>query len=74
MMISLFPQYDEYINSALNFLEFKLSEGISDNHTLALVTYALSLAKSTEAKAALDLLNKRSEQQGILRCFGVERI
>lgn len=67
MMISLFPQYDEYINSALNFLEFKLSEGISDNHTLALVTYALSLAKSTEAKAALDLLNKRSEQQGILR-------
>ncbi|KAH0622086.1 hypothetical protein JD844_024050, partial [Phrynosoma platyrhinos] len=60
-------KYDNNIRRALNFLEFKLSEGISDNHTLALVTYAISLAKSTDAKRALDILNERSEQQGDLR-------
>ncbi|XP_042302267.1 CD109 antigen [Sceloporus undulatus] len=60
-------KYDNNIRKALNFLEFKLSEGISDNHTLALVTYAVSLAKSTDAKRALDILNGRSEQQGDLR-------
>ncbi|XP_066478804.1 CD109 antigen [Tiliqua scincoides] len=60
-------KYNDHISRALNFLEFKLSEGISDNHTLALVTYALSLARSSEAKAALDMLNKRSEQQGDVR-------
>uniref|UniRef100_A0A803T9M7 CD109 molecule n=1 Tax=Anolis carolinensis TaxID=28377 RepID=A0A803T9M7_ANOCA len=57
-------KYDNNIRRALNFLEFKLSEGISDNHTLALVTYALSIARSTDAKKALDTLNERSEQQG----------
>ncbi|XP_053237251.1 CD109 antigen isoform X1 [Podarcis raffonei] len=60
-------KYDYAIRKALDFLEFKLSEGISDNHTLALVTYALSLAKSAEAKRALDLLNERSEHQEELR-------
>ncbi|XP_062981026.1 CD109 antigen [Elgaria multicarinata webbii] len=60
-------KYDENIRRALNFLEFKLSEGISDNYTLALMTYALSLAKSAESKTALDILNERSEQQGDLR-------
>nr|XP_060608900.1 CD109 antigen [Anolis sagrei ordinatus] len=57
-------KYDNNIRRALNFLEFKLSEGISDNHTLALVTYALSIARSTDAKKALDSLNERAEQQG----------
>ncbi|XP_061479122.1 CD109 antigen isoform X2 [Rhineura floridana] len=60
-------KYDNAIRRALDFLEFKLSEGISDNYTLALVTYALSLTKSAEAKRALDTLNERSEQQGELR-------
>ncbi|XP_044278097.1 CD109 antigen isoform X1 [Varanus komodoensis] len=55
-------KYAENIRRALNFLEFKLSEGIPDNYTLALVTYALSLSRSAESKTALDTLNKRSEQ------------
>uniref|UniRef100_A0A452HFE2 CD109 antigen n=1 Tax=Gopherus agassizii TaxID=38772 RepID=A0A452HFE2_9SAUR len=42
-------------------------EGISDNYTLTLVTYALSLVKSTKAKEALDVLNQRSERQGDIR-------
>nr|XP_025043911.1 CD109 antigen [Pelodiscus sinensis] len=55
------------VTNAVNFLETKLEEGVSDNYTLALVTYALSLAKSVKAKEALDALNQRSEQQGDLR-------
>ncbi|XP_030302930.1 CD109 antigen [Calypte anna] len=55
------------IKSATNFLEDKLEEGISDNYTLALVTYALSWAKSTKAKEALNILNQRAEHQGEFR-------
>uniref|UniRef100_A0A663EB45 CD109 antigen n=1 Tax=Aquila chrysaetos chrysaetos TaxID=223781 RepID=A0A663EB45_AQUCH len=53
--------------SATNFLEDKLEEGISDNYTLALVTYALSWAKSAKAKEALNMLNQRAENQGDFR-------
>uniref|UniRef100_A0A8C6JJY9 CD109 antigen n=1 Tax=Melopsittacus undulatus TaxID=13146 RepID=A0A8C6JJY9_MELUD len=53
--------------SATNFLEDKLEEGISDNYTLALVTYALSWAKSIKAKEALNILNQRAEHQGEFR-------
>uniref|UniRef100_A0A8C0BPM9 CD109 antigen n=1 Tax=Buteo japonicus TaxID=224669 RepID=A0A8C0BPM9_9AVES len=53
--------------SATNFLEDKLEEGISDNYTLALVTYALSWAKSAKAKEALNILNQRAEHQGDFR-------
>ncbi|KAJ7341665.1 hypothetical protein JRQ81_006104 [Phrynocephalus forsythii] len=60
-------KYGDNIRRALNFLEYKLSEGIADNHTLAVVAYALSLAKSVDAKMALDTLNQRSEKQGELR-------
>ncbi|NXH20679.1 CD109 protein, partial [Bucco capensis] len=60
-------QHAYAIKSATNFLEDKLKEGISDNYTLALVTYALSWAKSTKAKEALTALNQRAEQQGELR-------
>uniref|UniRef100_A0A663EB10 CD109 antigen n=1 Tax=Aquila chrysaetos chrysaetos TaxID=223781 RepID=A0A663EB10_AQUCH len=45
----------------------KLEEGISDNYTLALVTYALSWAKSAKAKEALNMLNQRAENQGDFR-------
>ncbi|XP_074847111.1 CD109 antigen isoform X2 [Carettochelys insculpta] len=55
------------VTNAANFLETKLEEGISDNYTLTLVTYALSLAKSVKGKEALDVLNRRSEQQGDVR-------
>ncbi|XP_010085491.1 PREDICTED: CD109 antigen [Pterocles gutturalis] len=55
------------IKSATNFLEDKLEEGILNNYTLALVTYALSWAKSAKAKEALNMLNQRAEHQGEFR-------
>ncbi|XP_063147121.1 LOW QUALITY PROTEIN: CD109 antigen [Candoia aspera] len=58
----------QFSKKALDFLEFQLSD-ILDNHTLALVTYALSLAKSTTAKRALNKLNERSERRGELRLW-----
>uniref|UniRef100_A0A8B9F4K6 CD109 antigen n=1 Tax=Amazona collaria TaxID=241587 RepID=A0A8B9F4K6_9PSIT len=60
-------QHAYVIKSATNFLEDKLEEGISDNYTLALVTYALSWAKSIKAKEALNILNQRAEHQGEFR-------
>uniref|UniRef100_A0A8C5TTN8 CD109 antigen n=1 Tax=Malurus cyaneus samueli TaxID=2593467 RepID=A0A8C5TTN8_9PASS len=57
-------QHAYAIKTATNFLEDKLGEGISDNYTLALVTYALSWAKSTKAKEALNMLTQRAERQG----------
>ncbi|KAI1241136.1 hypothetical protein IHE44_0009599 [Lamprotornis superbus] len=60
-------QHAYAIKTATNFLEDKLEEGISDNYTLALVTYALSWAKSTRAKEALNMLNQRAERQGEFR-------
>ncbi|NWS55261.1 CD109 protein, partial [Chunga burmeisteri] len=60
-------QHAYVIKSATNFLEDKLEEGISDNYTLALVTYALSWAKSAKAKEALNILNQRAEHQGEFR-------
>ncbi|NXB74960.1 CD109 protein, partial [Donacobius atricapilla] len=60
-------QHAYAIKTATNFLEDKLEEGISDNYTLALVTYALSWAKSTRAKEALNMLNQRAEHQGEFR-------
>ncbi|NXN92969.1 CD109 protein, partial [Rhinopomastus cyanomelas] len=60
-------QHAYAIKSATNFLEEKLEGGISDNYTLALVTYALSSAKSAKAKEALNILNQRAEDQGEFR-------
>ncbi|TRZ24746.1 hypothetical protein HGM15179_002448 [Zosterops borbonicus] len=60
-------QHAYAIKTATNFLEDKLEEGISDNYTLALVTYALSWAKSARAKEALNMLNQRAERQGEFR-------
>ncbi|NXS99722.1 CD109 protein, partial [Jacana jacana] len=60
-------QHAYVIKSATSFLQNKLEEGISDNYTLALVTYALSWAKSSKAKEALNTLNERAEQQGEFR-------
>ncbi|XP_068021293.1 CD109 antigen [Melanerpes formicivorus] len=57
-------QHAYVIKSATNYLEDKLEEGIGDNYTLAIVTYALSWAKSTKAKEALNVLNQRAEHQG----------
>ncbi|MGH0137708.1 UNVERIFIED_CONTAM: hypothetical protein FKN15_036571 [Acipenser sinensis] len=56
--------YQSAVLGAVSFLENRLAEGISNNYTLSLVTYALSLANSTLAKTALDELNSRAEKDG----------
>lgn len=55
------------ITAATNYLESQMNEVISDNYTLSLVTYALSLVGRKKAKEGLDLLNRRAEHNGDLR-------
>lgn len=45
-------------------MESEFSRGISDNYTLALITYALSFVGSPKAKEALNMLTWRAEQEG----------
>ncbi|KAG8513202.1 CD109 antigen, partial [Galemys pyrenaicus] len=52
------------VEDSISFLESEFSRGISDNYTLALITYALSSVKSPKAKEALNLLTQRAEQEG----------
>uniref|UniRef100_A0A8C9PH46 CD109 antigen n=1 Tax=Spermophilus dauricus TaxID=99837 RepID=A0A8C9PH46_SPEDA len=52
------------IQDSVTFLESEFSRGISDNYTLALITYALSSVKSPKAKEALNLLTEHAEQEG----------
>uniref|UniRef100_A0A8B9R093 CD109 antigen n=1 Tax=Anas platyrhynchos TaxID=8839 RepID=A0A8B9R093_ANAPL len=68
VMSSLLGFSDKQVLELINGIyKDKLQEGISDNYTLALVTYALSCAKSTKAKEALSILNERAEHQGEFR-------
>nr|DBA26423.1 TPA: hypothetical protein GDO54_010688 [Pyxicephalus adspersus] len=55
------------MTAATNYLESQMNEVISDNYTLSLVTYALSLVGRNKAKEGLDLLNSRAEHEGDLR-------
>ncbi|XP_075058734.1 CD109 antigen-like [Mixophyes fleayi] len=55
------------ITASTNYLESEMNEVISDNYTLSLVTYALSLVGRNKAKEGLDLLNNRAEKEGSLR-------
>ncbi|XP_069830742.1 CD109 antigen-like [Dendropsophus ebraccatus] len=55
------------ITAATNYLESQMNEVTSDNYTLSLVTYALSLVGRNKAKEGLDLLNRRAERNGDLR-------
>ncbi|KAM5256508.1 CD109 antigen [Ctenodactylus gundi] len=55
------------VQNSINFLESEFSKGISDNYTLAVVTYALSSVGSPRAKEALSVLTQRAEQEGGLR-------
>uniref|UniRef100_A0A4W2FZG6 CD109 antigen n=1 Tax=Bos indicus x Bos taurus TaxID=30522 RepID=A0A4W2FZG6_BOBOX len=55
------------VQESINFLESEFDRGISDNYTLALVTYALSSGRSPKAKEALDMLTWRAEQEGGLQ-------
>lgn len=52
------------VQESINFLESELNREISDNYTLALITYALSFVGSPKAKEALNMLTWRAEQQG----------
>ncbi|XP_004674106.1 PREDICTED: CD109 antigen [Condylura cristata] len=52
------------VEDSISFLESEFNRGISDNYTLALITYALSSVKSPKAKEALNLLTQRAEQEG----------
>ncbi|XP_077018359.1 CD109 antigen [Tamandua tetradactyla] len=51
------------VQESINFLESEFNKGISDNYTLALITYALSSVGSSKAKEALNVLTWRSEQE-----------
>ncbi|KAK6490158.1 CD109 antigen-like [Huso huso] len=66
--------YQSAVLGAVSFLENRLAEGISNNYTLSLVTYALSLANSTVAKTALDELNRRAEKDGGLMFWTSPRV
>ncbi|KAM5164614.1 CD109 antigen-like [Mantella aurantiaca] len=52
--------HEANVQKALQYLEGKYDEGITSNYTLSLVVYALTLANSTRAQAALTLLNSRA--------------
>ena len=52
------------MQESINFLESEFDRGISDNYTLALVTYALSSVRSPKAKDALNMLTWRAEREG----------
>ncbi|XP_075057007.1 CD109 antigen-like [Mixophyes fleayi] len=57
-------RYEFRVQKALQYLERKFDEGISSNYALSIVVYALSLANSTRAEAALTQLNGRASTIG----------
>ncbi|KAM5284464.1 CD109 antigen isoform 1-T4 [Hipposideros larvatus] len=52
------------VQDSISFLESEFNRGISDNYTLALITYALSSVGSPKAKEALNMLTGKAEQEG----------
>lgn len=62
----LVPQtrFGGQVSSALMFLETRLALGVSSNYSLSLLTYALALAGSSSANAALSELIGRAEMNG----------
>ncbi|XP_063775379.1 CD109 antigen-like [Pseudophryne corroboree] len=57
-------RYHSRVQKAVQYLEGKFAEGISSNYTFSVVVYALSLANSTKAEAALTQLNSRASTTG----------
>lgn len=57
-------QYGAQVTEALIFLETRLALGITSNYSLSLVAYALALAGSSGAEAALQELIGRAELKG----------
>lgn len=64
MFFSSQPNID--VQKSILFLESQFREGIGDNYTLALITYALSSVGSPEAENALNMQTERAEQKGNL--------
>uniref|UniRef100_A0A8C4RSL8 CD109 molecule n=1 Tax=Erpetoichthys calabaricus TaxID=27687 RepID=A0A8C4RSL8_ERPCA len=62
--LTAYNVYKMEILSAVSYLENRYLEGISDNYTLSILTYALSLAKSHNASNALIELNRRADKRG----------
>lgn len=60
----LFSKPNIDVQESINFLESEFNRGVSDNYTLALITYALSSVGSPKAKEALNMLTWRAEQEG----------
>ncbi|KAM4694312.1 CD109 antigen-like [Discoglossus pictus] len=56
--------YVSRVQTAVAYLENKFEEGIANNYTLSVVVYALSLANSAKANAALTQLNSRADKMG----------
>ncbi|KAL1781786.1 CD109 antigen [Sigmodon hispidus] len=52
------------VQDSIAFLESELERGISDNFTLALITYALSSVGSPKAEDALHMLTQQAEKEG----------
>ncbi|XP_021062209.1 CD109 antigen [Mus pahari] len=52
------------VQDSIKFLELEFSRGISDNYTLAVISYALSTVGSPKAEEALNMLMQRSEKEG----------
>ncbi|XP_046691610.1 CD109 antigen isoform X1 [Silurus meridionalis] len=53
--------YDSEVSTAMSYLTSRLSQGISSNYSLCLVTYALTLAESPSAGMALTKLMNRAQ-------------
>ncbi|XP_073935392.1 CD109 antigen isoform X3 [Castor canadensis] len=60
-------QHNFDIQDSVKFLESEFNRGVSNNYTLALITYALSSVGSPKAKEALQMLTLRAEQEGDMR-------
>ncbi|XP_040203691.1 CD109 antigen-like [Rana temporaria] len=59
--------YDMNIQKAVQYIENKFDEGIPTTYTLSVVAYALTLANSTKAEAALTKLNSMAITSGELK-------
>ncbi|XP_077146005.1 CD109 antigen-like [Ranitomeya variabilis] len=59
--------YQSIIDKAIQYLESTFDDGIANNYTLSVVVYALSLAKSNKAEAALNELNSRAITTGNMK-------
>lgn len=56
--------YASQVSMAQSFLESRVAQGVSSDYSLCLVTYALSLAGSGSAQAAMDELMSRAVEMG----------